>query len=842
MRSPSGSNSGSPDHLALDPGAEDLDVHRRAGLGVLGRQVGVGDRTADRVAVAARRDAPRHLAGHPDRLVAERHRARVLEHQAAEQRARPALLGLHQRLAAQEAAVLVELHAEADAALVGGLVRGHVGAPHAVALLEAQRVDRPVAARRDAVRLARLPQRPPQRGPVLGRAVELVSQLPDVGHPQRPHGHVADGDLAQRHVGEVVVAEALGRQGLEDVARPRPPDAEAGRLGGHVANLHRAVVGHVPADPLTVVVAEGGAGDDREALLGQPRDGEVALDPAARVEHLRVGDAPALAGHAVVAQALQQRCGARAGDLQLGEGALVEQGGALAARGVLGLDRGRPVPAGPASRAQLLVARGGVRLVPVHPLPARLLAEHGPVLGVPAVRGGQPQGAAGGSLVVGIADVVVGLVGLRHAGKRVAGRAVLRAEAPDVHVPQVERGLALGDPLGHHLPDPTGSGQAVGAEPGGHVEPADLGLAEAELVVGGEGLGAVDHARDLHVLHLGNAAARVDHDLLEAVPVVLQKAAVEVRRDPVESGAVAVQEGRRGLPLVASHHQAAGVLAEVDQQVRVSQRGQGVLGIAVAEGLGHQVLVRHRYYRYAHAGEPPELGGEHSAGDHHRLGLHVAAVGAHPGHPSALGVDPRNPGGGEDPGAPLACALGQRVGQLGRVEPAVGGQPGRAQHPLGGHQREQLGGALGAHQFQREPERVRPPGLAAQLLHALLARGQPEAAALHPAAVVPQLSVQLDRVHHHAGQRHRAPQLAAQAGRVEGRARGELVAVDQQHVLVAELGQVIGDRRSSDAPAHDDAAGGAGEFAGGYPRASRSQVSKRSSAPVRARRSKCLSA
>ena len=51
--------------------------------------------------------------------------------------------------------------------------------------------------------------------------------------------------------------------------------------------------------PGEVVPPEGGARDDAEALVCQARDGEVALDPAALVQHLRVGDAPELAGHAL---------------------------------------------------------------------------------------------------------------------------------------------------------------------------------------------------------------------------------------------------------------------------------------------------------------------------------------------------------------------------------------------------------------------------------------------------------------------------------------------------------------------------------------------------------------
>src|SRR6185503_6403174 len=175
--------------LALDPAAEDLDLDPGPRL-VLGRQVGVGDRALDRVAVAGARYPADDLAADPHRLVAEGDRARVGEGEAAQALARPGFPRGEDRLFADEADRLVELDAEADAALVGGLVRGDVGAPDPVALLEPEAVDRPVAAGDDPLRLARLPERLPEPEPVLGRAVDLPAELADVGDPQHPHRRV----------------------------------------------------------------------------------------------------------------------------------------------------------------------------------------------------------------------------------------------------------------------------------------------------------------------------------------------------------------------------------------------------------------------------------------------------------------------------------------------------------------------------------------------------------------------------------------------------------------------------------------------------------------------------
>lgn len=82
------------------------------------------------------------------------------------------------------------------------------------------------------------------------------------------------------------------------------------------------------------------------------------------------------------------------------------------------------------------------------------------------------------------------------------------------------------------LPIPPAPARPVGAETGADEEAGDLGLAEAELVVGGEGLGAVDQLGGGDLAH------------------------------------------RRDAPLVAAHNQPVAVLAVIDEQVGVAQGGQ----------------------------------------------------------------------------------------------------------------------------------------------------------------------------------------------------------------------------------------------------------------------------
>ena len=57
-------------------------------------------------------------------------------------------------------------------------------------------------------------------------------------------------------------------------------------------------------DPGEIVPAERCPGDDAEAVFGKARDGEIALDSAALIEHLRVGDRSDVARNLVVTQPL----------------------------------------------------------------------------------------------------------------------------------------------------------------------------------------------------------------------------------------------------------------------------------------------------------------------------------------------------------------------------------------------------------------------------------------------------------------------------------------------------------------------------------------------------------
>ncbi len=73
------------------------------------------------------------------------------------------------------------------------------------------------------------------------------------------------------------------------------------------------------SNPVEVVLPEGGAGDDAKPVLGRSGDGEVALDAAALVEHLRVGERADRTCDTIVREAFQELRRTAAANLDLRE-------------------------------------------------------------------------------------------------------------------------------------------------------------------------------------------------------------------------------------------------------------------------------------------------------------------------------------------------------------------------------------------------------------------------------------------------------------------------------------------------------------------------------------------
>ncbi len=532
----------------------------------------------------------------------------------------------------------------------------------------------------------------------------------------------------------------------------------------------------------------------------QARDRDVGLDAAAAVQHLRVDDAAERPVDVVRADPPQEcRC-SRAGHLELREARLVEQPCRLSGREVFGRDRGRPVLPRPSSRSQVLETLVLVGGEPVRPFPPRLLAELGAERLQPRVRGGCLQRPTRLRLLSWVPDVVVRRVDLVRLGERVVAVTVRGAEPPDVHLRQVHRGLALDDPLGGGAAHPRGSGDAVCAEPRGHEQARDLGLAEDEVVVGREGLGAVDEAVDLHGLQRRDQRERALGDRLEPRPLLLQQAVVEVLRDRrVDVPGIRV-------PLVAADDQTAHLLSHVDEAVGVAERRE--VGPDTLDRAGDQILVLHRDDGDLHTGHAPELVGPQASRDHHHLGLDATVVGDGAGHAAAFDRDLHDPDAGTDPCAARPGAFGEGRRETRGVQVPVRRDERGAQHVRAVDQREAVVRLRRRDDLDRQAERLGPSGHARERLEPVGRGREVQGSHLVPAWVdaglLVQAGIQVDAVHHHPRVADRVPQLRDQACRMERRAARELGALNEHDVGPAELREVVGDAGTGDASADDN--------------------------------------
>ena len=277
-----------------------------------------------------------------------------------------------------------------------------------------------------------------------------------------------------------------------------------------------------------VAHAERAAGDEVEAVVGEPRDRHVGLDAAALVAELRVDDGADGPVEVVAGELLQQRQRAGAAHLVLGERAHVDQRDALAHRAMLGADR---IERRPALERRRIDGGGSRRREPVRPLPAELVA-------VDRARGLQrrveraaPRVAAGVGLVRRPRDVVVAGVALDRARVHELLDRMRRAEAAHVERPQVHARIAVDDPVGHHPARAAGCGDAR-REAAAEVEVVELGgEADDRLAVGGDRDRSVDHLPDADLVQRRNPRRRGFGERREALEIRLQQLGPEIRAD-----------------------------------------------------------------------------------------------------------------------------------------------------------------------------------------------------------------------------------------------------------------------------------------------------------------------
>ena len=173
----------------------------------------------------------------------------------------------------------------------------------------------------------------------------------------------------------------------------------------------------------------------------------------------------------------------------------------------------------------------------------------------------------------------------------------------------------------------------------------------------------------------------VFHQGFELVPVLTQQLKLKVRGNRVNAPGL-------GHRLKPAHQQAAHLFLVVDEAVRVAHHRQH--GVHALDLSGDDVKMLGRVQRHVHPGEQAKLARPLAGAVHQHLAAHLALGGTHTLHLAVLDDHTGDLNALLYAHAPIACPLGQRHAQVGRVGLAVTRQPDGAVQVVGAHHRVTL--------------------------------------------------------------------------------------------------------------------------------------------------------
>ena len=389
--------------------------------------------------------------------------------------------------------------------------------------------------------------------------------------------------------------------------------------------------------------------------------------------------------------------------------------------------------------------------------------------------------------LVGEADAEAARVVLAHLGVGVGERGPI-AVARHVHAPDVGARVAVHHPLRER------EAHAAALAEARHHAASDPEVAQAahradqRVAIRREGKGAVHDLFDARLAELREVLETHLEAGRDAVKVIRQQVLAEV------PGGFLGRPRHAGFLVGADQH-AAALLAQVDLSFEID--AVELLFLAREEGhvVGDEVLVFHGKDRQLDADHAADFARPQAAGIHHVFGVYGALFGDH--IPCAVGAlaQFRDAALSHDLGAADLSGLGIGVGDAVRVHMAFD----RVVHGTGEmllvHQRKKLLGLVDGDEFQFHAEVAAACLRHLQPVEALAGAGEHDAARDVHAAGLPRdlldLAVEVDGVLLELGDVRVAVDGVHAAGRVPGRACGQLGAFDQHHVFPACFRQVV---------------------------------------------------
>ncbi len=520
---------------------------------------------------------------------------------------------------------------------------------------------------------------------------------------------------------------------------------------------------------------------------------------------------------------------------ELGHERHVHQDHPGARRLVLGAPVREPVLPAPAQALDL--GRNARRRVPVGAFPAADVLEAGAARGQAVVQRRAPGVARAGHRARRVVAAVDHAERLDGARAPVLGVGLVAVQPVDVDAGDVGLRVAGQDPVRQQPADAAAGQDADRIEPGRDEVVGELRRrADDRQQVRREALRAAEELPDARRLRRRHARQRGLKERRHPLPVGLDLTEREVPWHALDL------PGRR-LGLEQADHQPAAFLAVVAAGGRVLEHRR--LARDARQRAGDQVVVLGGLQRDVDAVALPQLARPHAGAVDHRLALHGAVRGLDAGHRAVARAHAGDRHAFDDPGALQPRAPGQRHRHVDRIGAAVFPHVEAGQDVVHPRQREELADLARAEFVHVDAHQPVEGGHAAVLLEPVGIGRHFDEAAGPEAGLLPGLGrqprVEIARVLAHLGRRLRGrAEGDDQPRRVPGGARGQPVALEQQH-LAAHVRQVIGDRAADDAAADDDDAGGSGQVGAGHRRGDESlplrpadRVSRSSPCPARA--------
>ena len=285
----------------------------------------------------------------------------------------------------------------------------------------------------------------------LNRMMQFPTELPGIGHPDRPHRHHPQLDVAHGQPGEPLVAQhrvglRIAHQIPQHITRLRPSNRKNSPLRGHVMTFDITHLGHLIGNRLAQVIAVIGAPRPRRdqiiLILRQPHDG--IFRPRRPCPGQRIGQVnPPHRGQLVAGEPIQESRCPRPAHQMLSKGRGINQPHPFA-NGFRLVHRVLP-PAPAPERAAVMVAKPLRRKI-IRPLPAVHLPELRPPRRLPIICRRGPQRPTGRTFLIRMVQDINVIVGFL-----VLPRGIFRGHPIAVALGIEACHIDLGFALNHHL-------------------------------------------------------------------------------------------------------------------------------------------------------------------------------------------------------------------------------------------------------------------------------------------------------------------------------------------------------------------------------------------------------